>query len=164
MQEQPSDMLISESYSMPSKKMAYRLLLTLTFAGVIPFLLLTILLYNHWVAQSKVLAMLFSYAAVILTFLGGIQWGIGIVRLDANTLKFKHLFTLSILPSLAAWLLLLIDFPKLQLIGFIISFVSVLVIDTLLTLKDIMPRWFLLLRFGVSLIVITLLIFCYGPL
>jgi hypothetical protein len=130
-------------------------------AGVIPFLLLTLCLRLHWFPPARVSAWLFSYAAVILTFLGGIQWGIGVMRLDTNTSLFPHLFTLSILPSLAAWLLLLLNYPKLQLIGFILGFIAVLAVDIGLALREMIPGWFLKLRCLITLVVVTLLLLSY---
>lgn len=164
MQPPSTEVSLAENNNPQRKMTAYQWLLALMLAGVIPFLLLTVMLQYHWWSQSDALAALFSYAAVILTFLGGVQWGIGVINLNNHTLVFKHLFTLSILPSLAAWLLLLINSPKLQLIGFVVSFITVLAIDTLLTLKNIMPRWFLLLRYVVSTMVVMLLFCCYSSL
>jgi hypothetical protein len=143
---------------------SYHLLLILTFAGIIPFLSLAFFSHKDWLNHARIHELLFSYAAIILTFLGGIQWGIGVVRLDEKKLSFPHLFTLSIIPSLVAWLLLLLHYPKLQLIGFIISFVFVICVDVSLTLKSIMPRWFLMLRFCVTFVVMTLLLISYSSL
>lgn len=143
---------------------SYPLLLSLTFTGAIPFLFLAVLLHTKWLPQATLLEFLFSYAAVILTFLGGIQWGIGVVRLEDKTLNYPLIFGLSVLPSLAAWLLLLLDYPKLKLIGFILCFAMVFGVDIRLTLEKILPRWFLVIRFCITLVVITLLLFCYSAI
>ena len=137
------------------------MLLSLTFIGAIPFFFLTLLLHTKWLPQATLLAFLFSYAAVILTFLGGIQWGIGVVRLEDKTLRYPLVFALSVLPSLAAWLLLLLDYPQLQLIGFMLCFAMVFGVDIRLNLEKILPRWFLVIRFSITLVVITLLLFCF---
>lgn len=139
---------------------SYHLLLALTIAGVLPFFFSAIILHTHLFTQPIVLAILLSYAAVILSFLGGIQWGIGVIRLEEKTNIFPHLFTLSILPSLAAWLLLLPNYPKMQMIGFILSFAIVAAVDTVLTIKNITPRWFLRLRLVITFLVIATLLFC----
>lgn len=143
---------------------SYRLLLSLTFTGAIPFFFLALLLHIKWLPQATMLPFLFSYAAVILTFLGGIQWGIGMVRLEDKTLHYPHIFALSVLPSLAAWLLLLLDYPRLQLIGFMLCFAMVFGVDIRLYLEKILPRWFLVIRFSITLVVITLLLFCYSAI
>jgi ADP-ribose pyrophosphatase YjhB (NUDIX family) len=143
---------------------SYYLLVSLMLAGVIPFIFLASLLYFNWLPQAKILAMLFSYAAIILTFLGGIQWGIGVVKLEEKSLSHPHIFTMSILPSLLAWLLLMIDQPKWQLIGFLASFALVLAVDIVLTAIKLLPRWFLRLRLSISLVVMMSLILSYAAL
>jgi hypothetical protein len=145
-------------------KNAYHLLLVLTFAGVIPFLILVLMLQATWFSQSNILDCLCAYAAVILTFLGGIQWGLGVSKLEDSTLRFPHVFTLSILPSLVAWLCLMLHSPRVKLITFIISFLFVLGVDGLLTLQKILPSWFLKVRLAITLIVITLLVVVYSGL
>jgi hypothetical protein len=136
-------------------------MLTLMLAGAIPFLLSILFLHNTWLSHAKVLEIVFTYAAIVLTFLGGVEWGIGVIRFEENKLNFPYIFILSILPSLAAWLLVLLDFPKLQLIGFILSFIIVLGVDIALTLQKIIPTWFLKLRIAITLIVVTLLILIF---
>lgn len=143
---------------------SYPLLVSLTFFGATPFFFLTLLLHTAWLPQATLLAFLFSYSAVILTFLGGIQWGIGVMRVEDKTLHYPLVFVLSVLPSLAAWILLLLHYPKLQLIGFILSFSMVLAVDIKLSFKTILPRWFLIIRCGITLLVITLLLFCYSAI
>jgi hypothetical protein len=146
------------------KKRNYNLLLTLMLAGIIPFIFSAILMHTNMLAKSTILTFLLSYTAVILSFLGGIQWGIGVMRLDSHAYDSPHLFIVSIIPSLVAWLFLLIHHPKVQLIGYMLSFAIVAVADSTFSLKGIMPRWFLMLRWVVTISVITLLILCYSGL
>ena len=83
----------------------------LGYAGLIPFALFAVL---PWALHPRTgsdqvglpafaaLALLGGYGAAILSFLGGIRWGIEVGRAEAPR---STVLALSVLPSLAAWLL-----------------------------------------------------------
>lgn len=77
----------------------------LGYLGLIPFVLLTGLL---WLVDSELLGFvataLGAYAAVIVSFLGGVHWGIGFMQGPAA--PSFHFFW-GVVPSLLAWLALL---------------------------------------------------------
>lgn len=82
----------------------------LGLGGLIPFAALTGLLLVPTVAilpRPTVVLALSGYAAAILSFLGGIRWGAWLTtpRTGPAVLAF------SVLPSLAAWLILLLPQP-----------------------------------------------------
>jgi hypothetical protein len=59
-----------------------------------------------------------TYAAIILSFLGGIRWGLAVASADRPEAAMH--FMISVLPSLAAWLLLLLPEPmRLTCLGFL---------------------------------------------
>ena len=99
-----------------------------------------------------------TYGAVILSFLGGIRWGAGIGGRNHGTE-----FTLSVLPSIAAWVALLLP----SVIG-----VSVLIGGFLMqALWDVtgvqvgrLPEWFGKLRMILTTIVIISLLAILGKL
>ena len=100
-----------------------------------------------------------AYGAVILSFLGGIQWGLAIRNSDGNARTRQGLtpiLTVSIVPSLIGWAGLLVE----ELLGFgllIIGFVLVLISDARAVNKGIAPRWYLRLRYPLTAIVISCL-------
>ena len=100
-----------------------------------------------------------TYGAVILSFLGGIQWGLAIRNSDGNARTRQGLtpiLTVSIVPSLIGWAGLLVE----ELLGFgllIIGFVLVLISDVRAVNKGIAPRWYLRLRYPLTAIVISCL-------
>ena len=100
-----------------------------------------------------------AYGAVILSFLGGIQWGLAIRNSDGNARTRQGLtpiLTVSIVPSLIGWTGLVVE----ELLGFgllIIGFVLVLLSDVRAVNKGIAPRWYLRLRYPLTAIVISCL-------
>ncbi len=77
----------------------------LAYAGLLPFVFGAALI---WIvradAQFHVGAALSAYAAVIVSFLGGIHWGFGIRRSRDDDLSR---FAWGVVPSLVAWLAVL---------------------------------------------------------
>ncbi len=77
----------------------------LGYAGLIPFLLLTSLM---WLVDSELLPFvslaLGGYAAVIVSFLGGVHWGIGFMK-GPTAPRFHYIW--GVVPSLLAWLALM---------------------------------------------------------
>lgn len=83
-----------------------RTALLLGLGGVIPFLALSILmaLVSEPLIKFLVGRSLIAYAAVILSFLGGARWGLALRCTDRKRQGLQ--FIASVLPSIAAWLLL----------------------------------------------------------
>ena len=77
----------------------------LGYAGLIPFILLAALM---WLIDAELLPFvaiaLSGYAATIVSFLGGVHWGIGFMKGEA-TPQFH--FVWGVVPSLIAWLALI---------------------------------------------------------
>ena len=128
------------------------LILTLGYGGLIPFVLLTALL---WLVapdlQSFVAIALAGYAALIASFLGGIHWGIGWLaglRRAASPHTQRWHFLWGVLPSLLAWPgLLMPPSAGLAWLGFVLI-VSYLA-DRRLYAHAGLQRW-LTLRFRLS--------------
>ena len=85
------------------------LALKLGYGGLLPFVLGAALI---WIvradAHAYVTASLSAYAAVILSFLGGIHWGLGMRSLGMQLQAQKQpaptsMFVWGVLPSLVAW-------------------------------------------------------------
>jgi hypothetical protein len=128
----------------------------LTFAGAIPFIACSAAL---WLApnqyRSFTVSILTAYAAVILSFLGGIQWGMAVNVLDAAPKSARNMFLLSVVPSLLAWGMLLLPEPRSRILVAIFLFAFVWVIDALLNVQKLIPPWFFKLRSMISAIVIV---------
>lgn len=135
----------------------------LTYAGAIPFVACAVILLfgpamglgglRQFAGQA-----ITTYAAVIVSFLGGIQWGIAIATHQQQPQTAKSLLLLSVVPSLLAWALLFLpnDSSRVVVAIFLVGFVWI--IDALLHLQHVLPTWFFRLRSIVSAVVMASLI------
>ncbi|MDX2218791.1 MAG: DUF3429 domain-containing protein [Burkholderiales bacterium] len=127
----------------------------LVLTGALPFLSATLsLVAGGPFHQTIAVVMLVTYAAVILSFLGGIHWGLALKIMDSAPTSASRLFVLSVLPALAAWaVLFLVADPRWQLVGMFVILLAVWALDGLLSVQGIIPRWFFRLRSLITAIV-----------
>ena len=128
----------------------------LTLSGAIPFITCSAAL---WLAPPAYRAfattVLTGYAAVILSFLGGIQWGLAVNLIDTAPKSARTMFLLSVVPSLLAWAMLLLPASSSRIIVAMCLFAFVWVVDALLNLQKLIPPWYFKLRSIITIIVIT---------
>lgn len=127
----------------------------LTLAGALPFLIATALLYAFDAAAIRVPAItaLVTYAAVILSFLGGIQWGLCLREDPATEVDRVKALGWSVVPSLAAWGVLWLPSSLLQVFGAIVVLCATWAADGVLARRGIVPGWFFVLRSTITAIV-----------
>jgi hypothetical protein len=141
-----------------------RLAWLLAVAGAVPFAVATIALLSP---ESRIrvpaIAGMVTYAAVVLSFLGGIEWGLalgdaypGAPAATRERLRAVAL-GLSVVPSLAGWGVLWLPSPQWQLGGALGIFVLVWAADLALARKGLVPSWFVNLRTAVTALVALLL-------
>ena len=99
----------------------------LGYAGLIPFVLLAALM---WLVDAELLPFvaiaLGGYAAAIVSFLGGVHWGIGFMKGETSP---RFHFIWGIVPSLIAWLALMMPaYAALPLLGLVV--VACYVVDS----------------------------------
>ena len=99
----------------------------LGYAGLAPFVLLTALM---WLVDRELLPFvsiaLGGYAATIVSFLGGVHWGIGFMKGDAAP---RFHFIWGVIPALIAWLALMMPaYAALPLLGLVL--VACYVVDS----------------------------------
>ena len=123
-------------------------------AGLVPFLILTVLsligpeLWRDWVSVG-----LIAYGAVILSFLGGITFGMAVDEQQSD----NPIYWFSVLPFLAAWAALLVPvFVGLCLL--IVAFLGALVNDFLLKRAGLTPQWF----FSLRVLLTSVVVLCLG--
>jgi hypothetical protein len=122
----------------------------LGYLGLIPFIvssaLIWIPLYHHTALES-----LSIYAAVILTFVGGVHWGIAVLRTQqTSSLRVSSQFIFSVVPSLIAWITIVFINPY-ALIILAISFVLFWLIEKL-HYQQPLPAWYSQLRNHLTLV------------
>ena len=117
----------------------------LGFAGLAPFLLLSMAL---WVTPPYYAGLLhqalLGYGLAIASFMGGVQWGLGIARPLAPAVQARVL-SQSVVPALVAWVAVLLPFPF-PYVGLVVAFALVLAVDFRLVRSGTAPSWWPLLR------------------
>lgn len=98
---------------------AHQTITRLGYAGLVPFVLLAALM---WLVDSELLPFvaiaLGGYAAAIVSFLGGVHWGIGFMKGEAAP---RFHFVWGVVPSLIAWLALMMPaYAALPLLGMVV--------------------------------------------
>ena len=116
----------------------------LGLGGLVPFVLMTAMLVyagRDFIAFRQLLLAYGGYSATILAFLGGIRWGAAL----APAARRPATLILSVLPALAAWLVLFLPSPWL-FAGFALLFLVQGVWDVLAARGTALPSWFGRLR------------------
>ena len=124
----------------------------LGLAGLIPFIGLALIVISDVAGLAAPAGQaLRVYAALILSFLGGVSWGIA--------LRHEHegMFSLSMLPFFGAWAALLLSGPA-SYACLIVSFLAAHAIDHAAERNGLLPDGFLKLRRQLTLVVIVCLV------
>lgn len=139
--------------------MVRRLAWFLTLAGVVPFVLATGALFASDASSVRVPAItaLVTYSAVILSFLGGIEWGLAIRDDAGNEASRAIALGLSTVSSLAAWAVLWLPSATWQVGAALGLFVVVWTADQWMASRGLLPAWFVDLRTAISALVCTIL-------
>jgi hypothetical protein len=131
----------------------------LGYGGLLPFvaLLASLLMFDdegqiHAIAQS----LLLYYTAIIITFVGGLNWGIALFNEQLSQGQRKTLLTYSVLPSLVVWLLMLLP-AQWYLLTSALLYLACYGIDRGLTLQD-MPHEYAEMRRKLSFSVAGVLV------
>jgi uncharacterized protein DUF3429 len=140
---------------MPTTDAISRPALVLGWAGVIPFALLTafdVLDIRLWSLDPE--WGLRAYGACILSFLGGVQWGLLLPQYGGGHSPFAR-YLISVLPSLLGFLCLLIPSQP-GLIGLLIGFIGLLAYDVSTVRQGLAPRWYTSLRVQLTGVIVVL--------
>lgn len=127
----------------------------LGWAGVIPFATLAALVIaggGGGIDAPTVLRGLISYGAIILSFMGGVQWGLELTREGGNGLGFLN----SVVPALAAFAVTFVD-PVAALAILAAGFVLLLFYDLRRIRAGVGPAWYGRLRVQLSTAVVVCL-------
>ena len=122
--------------------------LLLGFAGLIPPVGLTaVALLDLGLFAPSTPGFVLTYAAVILSFLGGTWWGF-VSRSDRPGWT---LLGISVLPALAGWAAIFSFQPPAALFALAIALIAALAVDAYLSQRRLAPRWWMRLRLPLSL-------------
>ncbi len=132
--------------------------------GAVPFaaLALAFALLDGW-PRTSISHALVAYGATILSFLGGVHWGLAIAPSGASDQgNLRTRLMVSVVPSLVGWSALLVDTrPGLFILAAAIALM--LWVDLRATRSRLAPAWYPKLRIPLSCAVVaTLLIGALG--
>ncbi|MDW3205200.1 MAG: DUF3429 domain-containing protein [Alphaproteobacteria bacterium] len=131
--------------------------LILGLAGLIPFFAPALGLWSRDPSlMHNALIMQFGYAAVILSFLGGVHWGRALAG-DACRPNWARLLW-SVTPATLGWALLLLPDPHVILGGFAVAFALAYLVDRKAVAVGMFPAWYGRLRKILTIGVLTALI------
>ena len=116
--------------------------LGLTLAGVLPFVALAVamLTTDDVIVRAQAALWLVVYAAVILSFLGGVRWGLAMARGQAQPI----VFVLSVVGSLAGWALVILGFSKGITAGLLLAAAGLFILHWVwdVLFAEAAPAWF----------------------
>ena len=125
--------------------------------GLVPFVVGSIVVLATEVTWAY--DVLRFYAAAILAFMGGVQWGLAMA--DAGAAGQHHLLrrrlSLSVVPSLIAWLALLLKTPF-DIIVIAAAFGLLLLSDLFAIQEGWIPAWYARLRIPLTATVLVALL------
>jgi hypothetical protein len=152
------------------------LVLLLGILGLVPFLGAAYLAVAWQApADGRAIVALLAYGAVILSFLGGIQWGwvlaegavedIGLTTIAAPSAVpdrvQKSRIALGVLPALIGWVAMLVGLlvpaPAIGLIVLVAGFIATMVAEQGGHRFGVLPRRYLWLRWGLTVVVVAIL-------
>ena len=125
----------------------------LGYAGLLPFVIAALAIHARWPDAALPVQVFIAYGAAILAFLGGIQWGLA---LGPGRAGASERMAIGVLPSLLAWLALLLD-PA-GAIGLLAAGFAALLAWERYRCPVIDPAWYLGLRTRLTLAVLL----CHG--
>ncbi len=130
------------------------------FSGLSPFLILAL---STWIfpAPYRLLAfdILVHYAAVILSFVGAVYWGLALCNFNNKSKSEKQMWIMfgwSIIPALIAWIATQMVLSA-ALLVLILGFVSAFIFDLWSGKRKEIPLWYLKLRKSLTLVVVITL-------
>lgn len=127
--------------------------------GLVPFVVLTGAL---WVAPPEyhpfLVDWLRTYAAVILSFIGAVHWGIALTHPAMNEHDRSVVMSWSVVPALVAWIGMLMQL-RTGLALTAAMFVVHYTMDRQLAARFPLPEWYMRLRGGLTAVVVVCLAF-----
>jgi len=123
--------------------------LLLGVAGLIPFAGLSgAMAFAPSLAPAGAWQMLVSYAAIILSFMGGVHWGLALRQAEGTG------YLAAVLPALWAWAAIAFLQPRPALGMIAAGFLALLIFDLYVIRAGGAPQWYKHLRIGLTAVVV----------
>jgi hypothetical protein len=124
-------------------------------AGLVPFIAATVMLLVG-AEQTDLFwrSVLLGYSVAILSFLGGVQWGL---VMQHNDQRDWLRYSASVAPAIVAWIAFLLPQPA-QFPILAAGFVLALIYDLSVVGRAEVPRWYRYLRWPLTIVVVACLL------
>lgn len=134
--------------------MHFRTVTLLSLLGLIPILVFTIMIMRD-PEDHFFLKIFYTYSAIVLSFLGGMHWGVLTHTRSTGQIEPLRLYWIwSVVPPIVGWFALLSIPVFWNIAVLMVMYVLQYLMDTRLTKKGIFPYWLLQLRRLLTLVVI----------
>lgn len=121
----------------------------LGYAGLVPFITFSIGCWVPLPFVTDALSVLIAYAAVILSFMGAIHWGMAMSATDERRSQY---LVISVIPALAAWVALITS--ELQALTFLgLGFIALYIYDSAVEKPQGFPAWYIPMRKNLTIVV-----------
>ncbi len=121
---------------------------SLGYGGLIPFFGCAFLVYWFDQAEFWVFA-IHLYAALIISFLGAISWGLALSNQDMPRSLREALFYWGVAPAILGWICLLL--PQAVRVGpLLVLFLLTLAVDTYFSKRLALPKFWLKMRISLT--------------
>jgi hypothetical protein len=127
--------------------------------GLLPFVALAIAVWMPWESWqlAKLQAALVAYAAVILSFLGAVHWGLVMATPNLERTQAWNALLWGVMPALLGWLallMLMLGVPAWVVLGFLVGdlWLARLVDGSLMPMYAAPAHWYLGLRTRLTVI------------
>jgi hypothetical protein len=141
--------------------------LVLGIAGLLPFVATAVQVATGWPLGPRLtgpaLFHLGAYGACILSFMGGVQWGLAVAAKPEGTDAIRR-YGASVLPALIAWAGLYVG-AQTGLLLLALGFAVLLAYDLMSVGRGEAPPWYARLRIGLTAVVLAALAsaILFGP-
>ncbi len=130
--------------------------------GLVPVIVCGLGAIGPGSGAAEMLAALVGYCAVVLSFLGGIQWGFALRPVEAGSHAQPWRLVLGVLPPLAGWVALLVTlmlWSWLALLLLAAGFIATVVTEYRWAQRGMaMPGGYLWLRWGLTAVIVAMLV------
>lgn len=127
--------------------------ISLGYAGLIPFIVFSIGSWFQLPMLSDSTYILTAYAAIILSFMGAIHWGIAMSSTEDQNGKY---YIASVIPGLSAWIALLLP-QRYAIMLLMIGFIALIIYDWSVEKPQRLPDWYIPMRNRLTLVVVICL-------
>jgi hypothetical protein len=125
--------------------------------GLIPFVVIASAMWALPDHAPVLRIWLIDYAAVMLSFAGGLHWGLSMLHPEMTEQDRSVFMAWSVVPAVVGWISLLMPLAKTSLILLITTFVIQYAADRQLAQRFQLPSWYLRLRVGLTAVAVLCL-------